>query len=367
LKSSCSGARAAARVAVLTAVLSIAGAAPLVAVPTVRIKEIGSIQGLRENQLVGVGLMTGLAGRGDSSNSAMLRSAIANLMANFGLRVDPEEVRSRNCAVVTVTGAVPPFVRGGDKVDAVVSSLGDARSLEGGVLLLTPLQGANGEVYAVAQGRLVTAGASGRTSTPRTVGTIPGGVVMERDILSTFLQGDTVSILLRNPDFVTANTVAEAVQERFPEITLSATDPSRVEVRIPESRRTNPVGFIAELESIEVTPDPSGKVVIDSSSGVIIFGEQVRIGKVAVSYREVTVNVGASPGAYGGFGSASMGGASGPLFGDGAGQSFAFGETTTVEELVDTLKAIGLGTDAIIPIIQAIDRAGALYGRLVIM
>ena len=107
------------------------------------------------------------------------------------------------------------------------------------------------------------------------------GVVMERDILSTFLQGDTVSILLRNPDFVTANTVAEAVQERFPEITLSATDPSRVEVRIPESRRTNPVGFIAELESIEVTPDPSGKVVIDSSSGVIIFGEQVRIGKVA--------------------------------------------------------------------------------------
>ena len=233
------------------------------------------------------------------------------------------------------------------------------------MLLLTPLQAANGEVYAVAQGRLVTAGTSGGASSARTVGTIPGGVVIERDILSTFLEDGVVSILLRNPDFVTASAVAEALQEHFPDITLAATDPSRIEVRIPESRRSNPVGFVAELESVEVIPDPSGKVVIDSASGVIIFGEQVRIGKVAVSYREVTVNVGVLPGAYASFG--SMAGAAGSSAPGGSEQSFAFGETTTVEELVDTLKTVGLGTDAIIPIIQAIDRAGALYGRLVIM
>jgi flagellar P-ring protein precursor FlgI len=175
---------------------------------------------------------------------------------------------------------------------------------------------------------------------------------------------------LRSPDFVTADAVAEAVRGRFQGITLNAVDPSRIEIQIPAGRRANPVGFIAELESIEVTPDPSGKVVIDSSSGVIIFGERVRIGKVAVSYRDVTVNVGVLPGGYAAFGSAGTG-AAGPGSGggldQGGGQNFAFGETTTVEELVDTLNAIGLETDAIIPIIQAIDRAGALFGKLVIM
>jgi flagellar P-ring protein precursor FlgI len=140
---------------------------------------------------------------------------------------------------------------------------------------------------------------------------------------------------------------------------------SRIEIEIPEGRRQNPVGFIAELESIEVAPDPSGKVVIDSASGVIIFGERVRIGKVAVSYRDVTVNVGAA-GAYAPR-SGSFGTAASAAFGEQERQHFTFGETTTVEELVETLRAIGLGTEAIIPIIQAIDKAGALFGKLVIM
>jgi flagellar P-ring protein precursor FlgI len=345
---------------------------PARAVPTVRIKDIGSIQGLRDNQLTGIGLVTGLAGKGDSSNSGLLRSAIANLVANFGFMIDPADVRSKNCAVVMVSSTVPPFVREGDYVDVLVSSLGDARSLEGGVLLQTPLQGANAQIYAVAQGKLAVAagstagGAAGSASAAgRTVGTIPGGAVVEREILSSFLQDNTVSILLRHPDFVIANAVAQAVRERFTDITLQAVDPSRIEIEIPEGRRQNPVGFIAELESIEVAPDPSGKVVIDSASGVIIFGERVRIGKVAVSYRDVTVNVGAA-GAYAPR-SGSFGTAASAAFGEQERQHFTFGETTTVEELVETLRAIGLGTEAIIPIIQAIDKAGALFGKLVIM
>ena len=347
--------------------VALASAAAAHAVPTVRIKDIAGIQGLRDNQLVGVGLVTGLAGRGDSSGSSLVRNAIANLVANFGFRIDAEEVRSRNAAVVTVSCTVPPFVRPGDTVDVLVSSLGDARSLEGGVLLQTPLQGANGQVYAVAYGKLLHAGASAA----KTVGSIPGGALVEREILSRFLEDQTVTILLRHPDFVTANTVAEAVRGSFPEISLQAADPSRIVIEIPEARRENPVAFIAEVESIEVVPDPSGKVVIDSASGVIIFGERVRIGKVAVSYREVTVNVGAGsgyPSSWTGSGAPGSLGASGWGDLDGAEkQHFAFGETTTVEELVATLRAIGLGTEAIIPIIQAIDRAGALFGRLVIM
>jgi len=341
---------------------SIVSLPPAHAAPTVRIKDIASVQGLRDNQLVGVGLVTGLAGRGDSSNSALLRSAIANLVANFGLRIEVEEVRSRNCAVVTVSATVPAFVREGETVDVLVSSLGDARSLEGGVLLQTPLQGANGQVYAVAHGQLLMTGGgtAGGSASLRTVGTIPRGAVIEREIVSRFLSNDTVSILLRHPDFVTANSVAEALRGAFSGVSLRAVDPARIEIQIPEGRRDDPVGFVAELESVQVTPDPSGKVVIDSSSGVIIFGESVRIGKVAVSYRDVSVNVGSYPShAYGGYGS-------GPAQ-DTENQHFVFGESTTVEALVDTLRAIGLGTEAIIPIIQAIDKAGALFGKLVIM
>ncbi|MBN1834692.1 MAG: flagellar basal body P-ring protein FlgI, partial [Spirochaetales bacterium] len=180
-------------------------------------------------------------------------------------------------------------------------------------------------------------------------------------IVSSFLQEHTVSILLRHPDFVTANSVAEALRGAFGEISLRAVDPARIEIQIPEQRREDPVGFVAELESVEVTPDPSGRVVIDSASGVIIFGERVRVGKVAVSYRDVSVSVGGvSPyaGYYGRMAATSQ---------ELEDQHFLFGESTTVEELVDTLRAIGLGTEAIIPIIQAIDKAGALYGKLVIM
>jgi flagellar P-ring protein precursor FlgI len=356
---------------VLLLALALVSPLPARAIPTVRIKDIGSIQGLRDNQLTGIGLVTGLAGKGDSSNSGLLRSAIANLVANFGFRVDPADVRSKNCAVVMVSSTVPPFIREGDSVDVLVSSLGDARSLEGGVLLQTPLQGADAQIYAVAQGKLVVAagstagGAAGPAAGGRTVGTIPGGALVEREILSRFVQDNSVAILLRHPDFVTANAVAQAVRERFADIILQAVDPSRIEIEIPEGRRQNPVGFVAELESIEVTPDPSGKVVIDSASGVIIFGERVRIGKVAVSYRDVTVNVGAG-GAY--FPrSGSFGAAGSAAFDEQERQHFTFGETTTVEELVETLRAIGLGTEAIIPIIQAIDKAGALFGKLLIM
>jgi flagellar P-ring protein precursor FlgI len=325
---------------------------PVFSAPTVRIKDIADLRGVRQNQLVGIGLVTGLAGRGDSPNSELLKAAIANLVSNFGFRIQAADVRSRNCAVVTVSCLIPSFVRPGETVDVTVSSIGDARTLEGGVLLQTPLQGANGQVYALAQGRIFSSPAAAANG-QGTVGTIPEGAIIEQEVVSGFLSGDSLSILLRSPDFVTANSVGEAIRQAYPDIFLRTVDASMIEVTVPEERRDDPVAFIAELESIELTPEASNRVVIDSTSGVIIFGERVRIGKVAVSYKDISVNV-------------SPYRAAAALQEQQSEQNFVIQETTTVEDLVETLKTIGLDTQAIIHIVKAIDKAGSLYGTLVV-
>jgi flagellar P-ring protein precursor FlgI len=328
-----------------------ANAALAAAAPAVRLKDIATLQGVRSNQLVGIGLVTGLSGRGDSSTSALLRNAVANLVSNFGFRIAPEEVRSRNCAVVSVSAEVPPFLRPGAPIDVKVASLGDARSLEGGILLQTPMKAANGRVYALAQGQVFTVGEGTGT---RTTGTIPSGAIAEQEILSTYLSGPTISLVLRNPDFLTANTVADAVRKAFPDILVQPLDSSLIQITIPEDRRADPVGFIAQVEALQVTPDPSAKVVIDAANGVVIFGEQVRIGKVAVSYKEVSVSVGAIP-------------AFRSLESEQKPQQFTLNENTTVEELVSTLRAIGIDTETVIYLLKAIDKAGSLYGTLIIL
>jgi flagellar P-ring protein precursor FlgI len=332
----------------LAAVAALAAAAP-----TVRLKDVASLQGLRGNQLVGIGLVTGLAGRGDSSNSALLRNAVANLVSNFGFRIAPAEVRSRNCAVVSVSAEVPAFLNPGAAIDVKVASLGDARSLEGGILLQTPLKAANGRVYALAQGQVFTIGEGSGT---RTVGSIPGGAIAEQQILSTFLDDFRVSLALKNPDFLTASAVADAIRQAFPDIRVSARDASLVALEIPEDRRRDPVGFIAQLEGLQITPDPSNKVVIDASTGIIIFGEQVRIGKVGVSYKDISVQVGAVP-------AFRLGLETSP----NKPEQFTLKESTTVEELVDALRTVGLDTETVIQLIKAVDKAGALFGVLVIL
>ncbi len=319
----------------------------LAALPSVRIKDIASIRGARENQLVGIGLVTGLSGKGDSPSLNLLKNTVANLISHFGIEVNPADVRSRNCAIVTVSLDVPAFVQAGDRIDVTVASVQDARSLEGGVLLQTALQAGNGQVYAVAQGNILV---SRTNESVKTVGRIPSGAIVEREIRSEYLAGNTVAIVLRTPDFVTASAVTRAITGAFGGITVASRDAALIEVTIPAERIRDPVSFIAELESISVTPDVPGKVVIDSASGIIIIGDKVKIGKVFVSYKKMTVNVGR-------FGAAS----------DNAPDSFVLNDTTTVDELVKSLTDVGLTTDAIIGILQAIEKAGALFGELVIM
>jgi flagellar P-ring protein precursor FlgI len=324
-------------------------AAPAVAAPVVRIKDIATVQGIRGNQLLGLGLVTGLNGKGDSSSSALLRSSVASLVSSFGVTVAPQDVRSRNAAVVMVSGELPGFARAGDRMDVTVSSFGDARDLDGGILLQANLQAANGQVYAVAQGRVLT------TVDPngsKTVGTISQGAIVEKDVVSTFLTNNVISIILRNPDFVTASAVQKAIQAAFAGISVTSRDASLISVQLPDANRADPVGFLAQLEALTVTPDSAGRVVINAANGVIVMGEKVRIGKVAVSYRTARVSVGAAAGSAGGSTPQDV---------------FVIGETTTVDDFVSALKAVGLKADVIIGVLQAVEKAGALFGSLVVM
>ena len=314
--------------------------------PTVRIKDIATLQGVRENQLLGVGLMTGLGGKGDSQGSILLKKTLSNLMSSFGLDIDPKDIKSRNCAVVMVTAEIPAFARPGERINIDVSSIGDAKSLEGGILLQTNLKAANGQVYAVAQGKVLVA--AGRDSV-KTVGSLPGGGIAERQVLSEYVADDRISIILRNPDFVTAGAVAAKLRESFEGVQVNTQDASLIEVEIPSDRREEVVAFIGEIEKLTITPDVSGKVVIDSQSGIVIVGENVRIGKVAVSYKNFNVSVGSSWGE------------------EEKPSHFLIEETSAVDDLVTTLRAVGLETEVIMGIMKAIDAAGALFGRLIIL
>ena len=316
-----------------------------------RIKDIAAVRGIRGNQVLGLGLVTGLNGKGDSSASPLLRSSLSSLVSSFGIAIAPQDIRSKNAAVVMVSAELPPFSRAGDRIDITVSSIGDARDLDGGILLQANLQAANGQTYAVAQGRVMT---TQEPNGSKTVGAISQGAIVEKEVVSQFLDNNVVSIILRNPDFVTASSVQKAIEAAFSGITVTSRDASLIDVQLPEAARTNPVGFVAQLEAITVTPDAEGRVVINAASGVIVMGEKVRIGKVAVSYRTARVTVGS------GSGTGSSGAAATP-------DVFVIGDTTTVDDFVAALKAVGLKADVIIGVLQAIERAGALFGSLVIM
>jgi flagellar P-ring protein precursor FlgI len=319
----------------------------LYAAPVVRLKDIAYLSGIRDNQLLGIGLVTGLAGRGDSSNSKLLKDAVSNLVAHFGIDLNPDDVKSRNCAVVMIIADIPAFVKVGDRIDVTISSIGDARSLESGILLQTPLKAANNIVYAVAQGKVEVS--QDRTGI-KTVGKIFNGAIIEKEVISEFIRGNTISIILRNPDFVTASTITKAIKEKFNNIEISTQDASLIQVTIPPERRNDVIAFIAEIESLTVTPDTVAKVVIDGSSGVIIMGERVQISKVAVSYKNIDVTVG-------GYFSSKT---------ENEKQHFVFPETISVDDFVKAMKEIGIQTQSLIEILKAINDAGALHGELII-
>lgn len=317
---------------------------------SVRIKDLVRIDGLRENQLTGLGLVTGLAGQGDSPNNAMLQYALSSLAGNLGLAVAPDQVKSKNTAVVTVSCTLPPYLSEGDPIDITVSSLGDAKSLEGGYLLQTPLLASNGQTYAVAQGKLLLTG--GKPAS-KTVFSLAKGAIAEKAVTSEFLKDKSLHFLLNRPDFTTAQKIGQALTAAFPQYTVTVADSSKVVLSFGKEEVKNPVDVIAQAEALKVVPDFGAKVVINRTSGVVVAGRFVQIAKVAVSVRGAKVTIGKSSGSTASSSSSNQ-----------TREQFLVPESSTVEDLVTLLQQIGLNTDTIIEVFRAIDQAGALYGTL---
>lgn len=332
------------------------GTAAKVAV-TVRVKDITRVYGVRDNQLMGYGLVVGLRGTGDSRSTPFTGRTLSNMLDKFNITVDPLEIRSKNVAAVMVTGVLPAFASPGDAVDVTVSSLGDARSLAGGTLLLTELAGADGRIYAVAQGP-VQSGADARA----TVGRVPAGATVERHVAMDLLAPDGSLVLsLLNPDYTTAARIARAVCERFEEGAAVAVDGGTVRVAVPEWLQETPTPFIAEVGELEVSPDAPAKVVLNARTGVVVIGGNVRISPAAVSYNGFNVSVGVSPG------SQVQAGGDMVIMPMQPGSTVALEAGATIEALAAALNAVGARPVDIMNIMEALRACGALQAELQIM
>ena len=234
--------------------------------PEVRIKDITEVEGARGNQLTGIGLVTGLNGTGD--NSQMAVQMMRNMMRNFGVTLDARSVRTKNIAVVALTATLPPYVRPGQNIDVNVNTMGNASSLSGGMLIQAPLKAADGKIYAVAQGPVIVGGSSAqgaaasRTQNIPTAGRVPGGAIVERDVPSDYTMGGQVALLLREPDFTTAQRIADAINRTYG-VVAYAIDAGRVEVNLPGQYVQAPAAFLANMGGLEIEPDASAKVAIN--------------------------------------------------------------------------------------------------------
>lgn len=342
----------------------------------VRLKDLGRWEGVRTNPLFGYGLVVGLAGTGDSDRAVFTVQSLASMLGRLGIRVSPTDIKVRNVAAVMVTAELPPFARPGARIDVTVSSIGNAKSLQGGTLLMTALEGPDQHVYAVAQGALVvggyTAEASGTSVSKNhpTVGRISNGATVERALAVDLSALETLTFQLSYADFATAALVADAMQSALPGA-VRVVDAATVQVSVPAAERETVPRLIARLEALDVTPDTGARVVLNERTGTVVFGADVRIATVAVSHGNLRVEV---------------------TTGREASQPapFSRGETVVVEqarvtatedggrltvveggvslgELVDALNALGATPRDLIDIIQAIKAAGALSAELIIL
>ncbi len=342
--------------------------------PTVRIKDITEVEGARGNQLTGVGLVTGLNGTGD--NSPMAVQMMRNMMRNFGVTLDARSVRTRNLAVVALTANLPPYMRPGQTIDVNVNTMGNASNLQGGVLVQSPLRAADGKVYAVAQGPVIVGGSSAqgagasRTQNVPTAGRIPGGAIVEREVPADYTMGGQVALLLRQPDSTTSQRIADAINRAYG-VVAYATDAGRVEVNLPGQYVQAPNAFLASIGGIEIEPDTSAKVAVNERNGTIVMGGNVRISAVGVAHGNLVVSVGETaqvvqPESMSA-GTTAYNFRTDITADEEGGSMIAMPATTTVRDMVRVLNSLGARPRDIIEILQAISKAGALHGELVVM
>jgi flagellar P-ring protein precursor FlgI len=343
-----------------------------------RVKDLVMISGARDNQLVGYGLVAGIAGDGDK-NLVFTVQSIANMLQRFGITVPPATLQSKNVAAVIVTADIHPFAKVGARIDVNVSSLGDAKTLQGGVLLQTPLLGANGKMFAVAQGALsiggfaAGAGGAGGATVQKnhpTVAQIIGGALVEFEIPTSVVRENCLELLLREPDFTSAARLAEAVNQTFTN-SAQALDSTTVRVRIPEGLETAVVDFIARLEAIEVVPDTPARIVINERTGTIVANSRIRISSCAVSHGNLTINIASTldvsqPNPLSNTGETVVIPRTETTVTETKASLVPLPELPTVERVAASLNALGVTPRDIMAIFQAMKQAGALQAELLI-
>ena len=342
-----------------------------------RIKELGYINGVRTNQLIGYGLVVGLNRTGDKAATIFTTQSLANMLEKMGLRVDPNATKVNNVAAVMVTADLPPFSKVGNRIDAVVSSIGDARSLEGGVLLVTQLKGADGEVYATAQGPMIVGGfsAGGQGASMQknhpTVGRVSNGVSIEKEIGYEYVKTESILISLKYQDFTNARRIEERINSTFQNSSY-AKDAGTINVTIPDQLRANPVKFVSIIENLEIKPDAQAKIVVDEKTGTVVIGENVRISTVAISHGNITIQIKedqrvSQPLPFSQGGRTVVSPDTKMKVEEDKARFFVVEGGITIRELVYALNAIGVSTRDMIVILQTIKASGALYADLEII
>jgi len=350
---------------------------PTFAHADVRVKDITYLKGVRENQLIGYGLIVGLQGTGDGNSSQFTMQSLATMLTKLGVGIDASTVNVKNVAGVIVTAYLPPFARLGSKLDLLVSSLGDAKSLKGGTLLITPLKGADGQVYAVGQGPITIggfaeekAGASSQKNHP-TVGKVPGGATIEREINFDFAMMKDLTYSLHNPDFTTANRLAVAINHELHGEYASAQDSGTIHVTIPDGYRGQMVQLVSKVESVRLRPDTSAKVVVNERTGTVVVGQDVRISTVAIAHGNLTITIqpNTSVSQPEGFSQGQTTVTTEPTVSvkEGEDKLALIPEGVSIKDLVRALNAIGVTPRDLIAVFQAIQAAGALQADLEII
>ncbi|HJV05927.1 MAG TPA: flagellar basal body P-ring protein FlgI [Chromobacteriaceae bacterium] len=345
------------------------------------LRNLVSIEGIRENQLVGYGLVVGLNGSGDGTQIKYTGQTVNNMLKQFGVKLpdsSAQSLKAKNVATVMVSAVFPPGYKRGQAIDVTVSSMGDAKSLRGGSLLLTELHGANGEVYALAQGNVVVAGLSAQgnsgssiTINTPTAGRIPRGATIEREIDTDFAEKPTVRLSLKHPNFQTATNIVEAVNKRFGGNIASTSDATSVDVMAP-SDPTRRVAFVAKLENLNVKVGSDiPKVIFNSRTGTVVIGQGVTVKPAAVSHGTLKVVISESanvsqPNSFGN-GQTAVTPSSKVSVDQGKGHMFNWPAGVSLRKIIDNINRTGATPDDIMAILQALDEAGAINGELVVI
>ncbi|HEX7789951.1 MAG TPA: flagellar basal body P-ring protein FlgI [Afipia sp.] len=345
---------------------------------TSRIKDLANIEGVRQNQLIGYGLVVGLNGTGDTLNNIpFTKQSLQAMLERMGVNIRGSTIRTGNVAAVMVTGNLPAFATQGTRMDITVSALGDSKSLQGGTLLVTPLLGADGNVYAVGQGSLTIGGFSAEgaaasvTKGVPTNGRIANGALVEREIEFALNRLPNVRLALRNGDFTTAKRIAAAVNDYLGAKTAEPVDPSTVQLSIPAEFKGNVVALLTEIEQLQVEPDLAAKIIIDERSGIIVMGRDVRVATVAVAQGNLTVTISESPQVSQPAPFSRGRTAVTPNTRVGVqedGKKLAVvKDGVSLQQLVDGLNGLGIGPRDLISILQAIKASGAIQADIEVM